>query len=305
MGIHNGNIDDNEYSCLIHELGEKLRSIREAQRLSIDVVSDITKIQGHYLKAIEEGDLAKLPKGPYVRGFIRQYCEFLSAKDLWASYDELTRQTQSASLTEENELDYIRSDVFKASSHWWICLIILISLAAAAWITWNYRGEITNRSTNPVDGGTVAASIDRRANETVLTVSSVLPRSQDSTDNSSVDLSWMDGNRPAVEATTTPAALSEDTQQATQAPSEKNVVYIEASSSVWLSVSVGDQSLFRGTIKSGESKSFKVTNKAVRVRYGNPAGAAATWNGTTSNPVGLGSKPKTVNYHPDGKISEW
>lgn len=299
MAIHRGNFDENEHSELIRELGEKLRSIREAQGLSIIVVSDITKIQRHYLQAIEDGELSRLPRGPYVRGFVRQYCEFLSAADLWGVYDELTQQKQSLNATPESEPDYIASpNVFKSSSHWWIYLIILVSLAAAAWITWNYRGEITNLSTNPIDGGTAAASNDRAA----ASADQPLPSAQPS-EGGNVDLSWMDGKSPA---SATETALSADTapEPAAQADAAKNVIRIDAIASVWLSVSAGEQTLFRSTIKSGESRSFEVTNKAIRVRYGNPAGAVVTWNGSTANPLGTGSKPKTIIYHPDGMSSE-
>lgn len=299
MAIHRGNFDENEHSQLIRELGEKLRSIREAQGLSIIVVSDVTKIQRHYLQAIEDGELSTLPRGPYVRGFVRQYCEFLSAADLWSVYDELTQQTQSFNATPESEPDYIASpNVFKSSSHWWIYLIILLSLGAAAWITWNYRGEITNLSTNPIDGGTATVSNDRMA----ASADQLLPAAQPS-EGGNVDLSWMDGNRPAAAQTT---ALSADTvsKPAVQATAAKNVIRIETIASVWLGVSAGEQTLFRGTIKSGESRSFEVTTKAIRVRYGNPAGAVVTWNGSTANPLGPGSRPKTINYLPDGTSSE-
>ena len=39
----------------IKELGARLKSIREAQELSISDISNTTKIQKHYLAAIEEG----------------------------------------------------------------------------------------------------------------------------------------------------------------------------------------------------------------------------------------------------------
>ena len=37
------------------KLGQKLKSIREAQKLEIGEISQQTKIQKHYLNAIEEG----------------------------------------------------------------------------------------------------------------------------------------------------------------------------------------------------------------------------------------------------------
>lgn len=307
MAVYRG--DDNAHNQIIRELGEQLKSIREAQGLFLDTISDITKIQKRYLQAIEEGDISKLPKGPYVRGFIRQYCEFLNAMDLWDSYDALT-QSPAAQETSEPERDYIAAPrIFRASSHWWIYLIVLVSLASAGWITWHYRGEITGISTSPVGGGTAAVSKDRRETEAAAPGDTAL-----SADGAaSVDLSWMDG-RPAAkpadsttDAAQTTAASSPEPAANTAAresvPTAKNVLRIEATASVWLSVTSGEQSLYRGTIKSGESKTFTVGGKAVRVRYGNPAGAAVTWNGTRESQLGPAAKPLTRVYHPDGRVT--
>ncbi len=130
----------------IKELGTRLKSIREAQGLSIADVSDVTKIQKHYLAAIEEGDLDHLPKGPYVRSFVRQYCDHLSAPDIWKSYDVITKKQKAAAPTAPagDETNYSDSrKVFKPRSFVWLYLLIALSLGAAGWITWQYRGDIT------------------------------------------------------------------------------------------------------------------------------------------------------------------
>ena len=56
--------EEQKIKMQIKELGARLKSIREAQDLSITDISDATKIQKHYIAAIEEGDLDRLPKGP-------------------------------------------------------------------------------------------------------------------------------------------------------------------------------------------------------------------------------------------------
>ena len=94
------------------ELGRKLRELREAQGLTLDDAWTATKIQKKHLAAIEEGQLDRLPKGPFCRSFLRQYCGYLNAEDLWDRYDRLTKKENEALKAyrqEETEASYTSS----------------------------------------------------------------------------------------------------------------------------------------------------------------------------------------------------
>lgn len=298
MALYADNFSEDEQSRAIRELGERLKNIREAQRLTIAEISIITKIQKRYLEAIESGDLAQLPKGPYVRGFIRQYCEFLSAEDLWNTYDMLTTAPPSQEAeTPEPEQDYIAPPkIFKATSHWWIYLVVILSLAVAGWITWNYRGEMTGLSTSPSDGGTAAASRERRAEENAS------PDSAISADQSAdAGLSWMDGDGGQ---TAVPAAPAEQTGAgAALPPAGKNILNIVAKDSCWILASSGGQTLFSGTLRPGDTKTFTVTDGNIRVKYGNPRGVSVSWNGEAVSQLSSESRPITRTYRQDGSVS--
>jgi len=58
-------------------LGEKLRQIRNERRISLNEVSKHTQIQLKYLEYLEEGRYEKLPAEVYVKGFLRNYANFL------------------------------------------------------------------------------------------------------------------------------------------------------------------------------------------------------------------------------------
>lgn len=58
-------------------LGEKLRKIRGDRRLSLLEISRATRIQVSYLESLENGEYDKLPADVYVKGFLRNYAEFL------------------------------------------------------------------------------------------------------------------------------------------------------------------------------------------------------------------------------------
>jgi cytoskeleton protein RodZ len=57
--------------------GENLRREREMRHVSLEEISETTKISVRFLDALENEDFAKLPGGIFVRSFIRAYANYL------------------------------------------------------------------------------------------------------------------------------------------------------------------------------------------------------------------------------------
>ena len=81
-------------------VGQTLREAREAKGLTLKDIQESTKIQPHYLKAIEEDRFDRLPGHFYTRAFIRTYAEHvgIDPKPLLA---EITKP-------EEDELESVQ-----------------------------------------------------------------------------------------------------------------------------------------------------------------------------------------------------
>jgi cytoskeletal protein RodZ len=76
--------------------GNKFRKAREKKNLSLDDVSNVTKIGSRMLQAIEEERFDQLPGGVFNKGFIRAYAKHLGLNDEEAVNDYLLclRQAQ-------------------------------------------------------------------------------------------------------------------------------------------------------------------------------------------------------------------
>jgi len=61
-----------EISC-----GAYLRSIRKQKGISLEKVSEKTKILSHLLKSLEEDDYSQLPPSTFLHGMIKKYAQFL------------------------------------------------------------------------------------------------------------------------------------------------------------------------------------------------------------------------------------
>ncbi len=58
-------------------LGERLKKIREKLGISLDEISQATKIRKQHLEFIEDNKFEKLPPDVYVKGFLKSYANFL------------------------------------------------------------------------------------------------------------------------------------------------------------------------------------------------------------------------------------
>ncbi|PIR79993.1 MAG: hypothetical protein COU25_02490 [Candidatus Levybacteria bacterium CG10_big_fil_rev_8_21_14_0_10_35_13] len=61
--------------------GEKLQEIRLEKDLTLEEVSENTKIKKKFLEHIENGEYNKLPSVSYAQGFVRNYAKYLGISD--------------------------------------------------------------------------------------------------------------------------------------------------------------------------------------------------------------------------------
>jgi cytoskeletal protein RodZ len=61
----------------MESVGEFFRQVRETKGLTLDEVASKTRIRTDFVKALEEGNFAKLPDQVFARGFVRSYARSL------------------------------------------------------------------------------------------------------------------------------------------------------------------------------------------------------------------------------------
>ncbi len=76
----------------MESIGEFFKQVRETKGLTIDEVASKTRIRNDFVKALEEGNFAKLPDQVFARGFVRSYARSLGLDE----DDAIQRFTQSS-----------------------------------------------------------------------------------------------------------------------------------------------------------------------------------------------------------------
>jgi Helix-turn-helix domain/Domain of unknown function (DUF4115) len=69
------------FRCRVGQFGDKFRKAREKKNISLDDVSNVTKISSRMLQAIEDERFDQLPGGVFNKGFIRAYAKHIGLND--------------------------------------------------------------------------------------------------------------------------------------------------------------------------------------------------------------------------------
>ncbi len=69
--------------------GDKLKREREMRRITLDEISESTKIPRRYLESLERENFESLPGGVFNKGFVKAYARFLGLDEEQAVADYL------------------------------------------------------------------------------------------------------------------------------------------------------------------------------------------------------------------------
>lgn len=90
----------------MESVGEFFRQVRETKSLTLDEVASKTRIHPDFLRALEDGNFAKLPDQVFAKGFVRSY-----ARSLGLDEDDAMRrfeESAGAFYSKQGELERLR-----------------------------------------------------------------------------------------------------------------------------------------------------------------------------------------------------
>jgi cytoskeleton protein RodZ len=132
-------------------VAEQLRAAREAKKLSVNEVAEITKIRGDHIRALEEGNFDLFVAPVYIRGFARTYATLLKLdvpqiiKALEAELGQTEKFAEPPPLSQEKKgtLDFVTLQLSKVNLRQGAIilgsLVTVIALLAAIWLWRRHR----------------------------------------------------------------------------------------------------------------------------------------------------------------------
>lgn len=310
----------------LQDLGKQVRQKREEQGLSLKDVYEGTKIRIQFLEGIERGDFSEFPGTVYIRGFIRTYLQFIEMDPLWQEYLAALSGGVAHTVREEEEYE---PDVvgkcappargFKASSPFWIFVILLLIAAGSSWYVW-YTWDL-----NGAPSFTVAESTNSQRNAATEEPDKkpapgherVQPQPLQNPENGASEnnpetpppgvaaplalaaASPAEGIKPLPTAAELVGLPEQKTPPAAEEAKKDKELVITADGDCWIRVRQGAKTIYERTVKAGDKVSFTVQSR-IEVTYGRSGSVKTRWNGKDLGSPGATKGVEKVFYAPDG-----
>ncbi len=258
--------------------GEHLRREREMRGVSLDEVSQATRIGTRFLEALEGERWKDLPGGVFNRGFLRSIARYLGLDEeaLVAEYAQATNDRPQMADWAPSALDRGAEPRRKNNRRLalLVTLLVLASMGAAGWWAWTEYGSTLRTWRSPLPAvpapkppaapasAVPAAKADAAPGETSA---AAVPGS-------------VQGSPSSAAVVANPAELE---------------LRVEVSRATEVSVAADGKTLFQGRMTSGESRMFKAKDR-FDVSAKKSFALVLELNGVSMPPVGQGDSPGSV-----------
>lgn len=247
-------------------LGKTLRDARIAKGFTLDDLQQTTKIQKRYLIAIEDQNFDELPGDFYVRAFIKQYADMvdLDGGELLKQFDSTLPSTQTQEYVDkvnENNPE-TRSQQRKVDDRYVKLrstvpvigiVIVVLAVLLGIWMAAAHSGSSTKKDNVDSSSVSVSGSSEKKTSSSAKSKSSSKKASSKKVTKTPV----------FKQLSTTTSGSTWQVKNVADKPKLK----LSASSSAWMSVSVGGSTIWQGTLSATTSHSMRIPSSATSVTF--------------------------------------
>lgn len=265
------------------ELGARLRQARESQGLSLAQASVDTRILQQSLAALEEGAYQRLPSDVVIRGFIRNYAQYLGlpADELIELYRRERGATDQirvvAATTPPRSRSYVLPSFFGV-------FFVTVALVGLAYVALNAVGRIGDRTGGSIAGVAATATVpppsplptNTAGAAPTIAIPTRAPTAIAGTTAGPAQTAVAGGELPATEPSATPSA---------PIVIEITIPNQRGNENSWVRVQTDGNIAFEGIMRASEKLVFEAQRR-VLIRAGNPPDVFVTVNGLQQGALG-------------------
>ncbi len=307
--------------------GDRMRREREMRGVTLEEISESTKISKRALQALEKEEFDLLPGGIFNKGFVRAYARYLGIDEEQAVADFVAADAANHELAEENKFPLNVEDRPaqpplnpKRSITPVILALILLAIVAGGWTYWNRHKSQPAAHVDDEPQGSTTSSLPDKPPEQSPSVQPPQPNTNEAgppakpiekkdstepekkTDSSSAPISGQDSNadsenRSSLDSTEKPA--SPPNASASDSAMQHFTVSVKANEDSWISIVADGKTKLQTTLSAEQQKSITAGKELVLVT-GNAGGIEVSYNGKPIAPLGKTPKKRTLTFTPQG-----
>ncbi|MGM0507835.1 MAG: helix-turn-helix domain-containing protein [Fusobacteriota bacterium] len=245
--------------------GEILKKERKKQGLTIEDVAQETKIQKRYLRDIESGNLNDIPGGVYVKGFLKNYAEYLKMEksEIMENYQEyLELKEKKESVVEEigSKKNSFQPEVFNKLKIGIIGVIALVVIVFSGKFFYDANYEKTAIPSTEIGTPHEDSTLDNQDN---------LINKEEKMD--------VDPEETPADSDEEDSKKKEDSDISESQNKIKKLV-LNAKGRSWLEVKKNEEIIFNGYIQNGETYEVESSEK-ISVKIGDASNIEVNFNG--------------------------
>ena len=281
-------------------LGDYLKNKREAQNITLEEASQVTRIRKSILKAVENNQFDLIPPKVFAQGFIKSYATYLGldGSEAVKRYFEALDSLEPKQSPEEEVLHKYQSQPILTPGRILLVVIVLVAVFNL-WLL--MRSPETENDTS-------LKNIQEKQPFSPAQSPSVAQQAKSGEESESLAIFKGEEGPLVTEEKTTPGDKEDIVVQAKEitipekqspepgeaktalSPSEEMVLKIEAAEQAWMRIQLDQNEPFEALLKAGESYTVKAQNKFT-LKIGNAGGVELFFNG---KPLGNPGKPNEV-----------
>jgi cytoskeleton protein RodZ len=282
--------------------GDRLRREREMRGITLEEITESTKISRRHLEALEGEHFDQLPGGVFNKGFVRAYAHFLGIDEDQAVADYAAASNEQPEPEDKFPLE-IHEEPKRALNRRRSYLPLVFAIAALAGVLVGYMFWAKSRPHGAESATASTQHVTPAAATTASPVNTPIPDPVPAAEPAP----------PAREATaelspSEPAPSEPAPSQPTQAAPEKPVkpekvfvVQVKAKEDSWVSIVADGKSVMERILTAEKNKKIKA-GKTLILRTGNAGGIEVSFNGVSLGSLGNENEPRTLTFNAAGLV---
>lgn len=282
--------------------GDKLKREREMRGVTLDEISESTKIARRHLEALESEDFASLPGGVFNKGFVRAYARFIGIDEDQAVADYSAVNEEASPPEDEFPLEVHEKPNRELNPRKSQLPMIAAAIALVVLVAGSFMWRNKHQHRGDVLPAVAAASSDGDGHGQAQASPDPVQTSPEEAREKSTLVN-------VKEKVARPEPQKESEQPAS-APLEKHLtpqnsffVIIKAKEDAWISVMADGRRVSHGILKADKERLFRAGRQII-VKTGNAGGIDVYFNGKPVGAIGNESEARTLMFTPTGAAQQ-